>query len=191
MNELLIKQNKSALKTILAMVFFVFAFFTFSIYLESGFSSQTQALLGLGVFFLVFGGWHQYLISKRHVLINKLTSQIEITEFSFFGTPKHITYSLSEFSSVQSYITRGKGARNIVELVTTDGNRGLLLSSFFPCGGKKFWSLEIETENPEAALLASKVSEFIKIKNTGFIGHKFVTNQIGIENNAKFISNMF
>jgi len=188
MNELLIKQNKSALKAILAMVF---SFFTFSSYLQSGFSSQTQALLGLGVFFLVFGGWHQHLISKRQVLINKLTSQIEITEFSFFGTLKHITYSLSDFSSVQSYITRGKGARNIVELVTTDGNRGLLLSSFLPCGGKKFWSLEIETENPEAAQLASKVSEFMKIKNTGFIGHKFVTNQIGIGNNAKFISNMF
>lgn len=191
MNELLIKQNKSALKTILAMVFFVFAFFIFSSYLKSGFSSQTQAMLGLGVFFLFCGGWHQYLISKRHVLINKLSSQIEVTEFSFFGTPKHITYSLSDFSSVQSYITRGKGARNIVELVTTDGNRGLLLSCFPPCGGKKLWSLEIETENPEAAQLASKVSEFITIKNTGFIGHKFVTNQIGIENNAKFISNMF
>jgi hypothetical protein len=98
---------------------------------------------------------------------------------------------LDDFSSVQSYISRGKGARNIVELVTTDGNRGLVLSTFYPCGGKKFWSLQIEIENPEAALLASKVSEFITIKNVGFIGHKFVTNQIGIEKNAKFISNMF
>lgn len=138
MNELLIKQNKSALKTIPAMVFLVFAFFTFSSYLSSGFSAPTQALLGLGGFFLFFGGWHEYLIFKRKVLINKLTSQIEITEFSFFGTPKHNTYSLGDFSSVQSYITRGKASRNIVELVTTDGNRGLLLSSFFPGGGKKF-----------------------------------------------------
>ena len=159
--------------------------------MNSGFSTQTQALLGFGVFFLVFGGWHQYLDSKRQVLINKLTSQIELTEFSFLGKSKHTTYSLDDFSSVQSYISRGKGARNIVELVTTDGNRGLLLSSFFPCCGKKFWSLDIETENSEAALLASKVTEFIKIKNMGFIGHKFVTSQLGIEKNAKFISNIF
>lgn len=191
MNELLIKQNKSALKANVAIVFLVFVFFTFSIYLKSGFSTQTQALLGLGTFFLFFGGWNYYLVSKKQILINKLTLQIKVTELSLFGTPKHITYSLGNFSSVRSYITRGKGARNIVELVTTDGNRGLALSSFSPCGGKKFWSLEIETENPEAALLASKVSEFIKIKNMGFIGHKFATSPIDIENNAKFISNIF
>lgn len=191
MNELLIKQNKDNLKTIPTMVFLCFSFFTFSSYMKSGFSTETLAILGLGALLLIFGGWHQYLISKRQVLINKLTSQIQITEFSFFGTPKHLTYPLSDFSSVQSYITRGKGARNIVELLTTDGNRGLMLSSFFPCSGKKFWSLETETENPEAALLASKVSAFITIKNIGFVGHKFATNQIGIENNAKFIRNMF
>lgn len=173
------------------MVFLVFAFFTFSSYLKFAFSTQTQALLGLTIFFTVWGVWSLYISSKRRVLIDKLTSQIQITEISFFGTQKHNTYSLGDFSSVQSYITHGKGARNIVELVTRDGNRGLLLSSFLPSGGKKFWSLEIETENQEAALLASKVSEFITVKNLGFVGHKFATTQIGIENNANFISNMF
>ena len=191
MNELLIKQNKSALRAMPTIIFLVFAFFTFSSYLRSAFSAQTQTLLAFTIFFTVLGAWSQYVSSKRQVLINKLTSQIEITEFSVFGARKHNTYSLNSFGSVHSYITHGKGARNIVELVTTDGNRGLLLSSFLPSGGEKFWSLEIETENPEAALLASEVSGFITIKNLGFIGHKFFTNQIGIENNAKFISRMF
>lgn len=117
--------------------------------------------------------------------------QIEINEFSFFGNRKQKTYPLSKFGSVQSYITHGKAARNIVELVTTDGNRGLRLSSFLPCGGKKFWSLEIETENPKAAVLTSKVAAFISIKNRGFIGHKFATYEISIDDDGKFISDMF
>ncbi|MBF4988343.1 hypothetical protein [Methylophilus sp. 14] len=191
MNELLIKQNKGALKTLPVMFLLVFTFFTISSYLGSGFSAQTQAMLAFTIFFTVFALWFLHIHSKRQVLINKSTEQIEITEFSIFGTQKYKNYPLGNFSSIRSYITHGKGARNIVELVTSDGNRGLFLSSFLPCGGKNFWSLEIETENPEAALLASQVAAFLSIKNIGFIGHKFATNQVGIENNAKFISNMF
>ncbi|WP_029148856.1 hypothetical protein [Methylophilus sp. 5] len=191
MNELLIKQNKGTLKTLPVMFFLVFAFFTISSYLGSGFSAQTQTMLGFTIFIQFFALWYLHIHSKRQVLINKSTEKIEITEFSIFGTQKYKNYPLGNFSSIQSYITHGKGARNIVELVTSDGNRGLFLSSFLPCGGKKFWSLEIETENPEAALLASQVAAFLSIKNIGFIGHKFATNQVGIENNAKFISNMF
>lgn len=191
MNELLIKQNKSALKIIPAMAFLLFGFFTISSYLGSGFSAQTQATLAFTIFFTIFALWYLYTDSKRQVLINKSTKQIEIIECSIFGTQKYNNYPIGNFSSIQSYITHGKGARNIVELVTSDGNRGLFLSSFLPCGGKKFWSFEIETENPKAALLASQVAAFIPIKNTGFIGHKFATNQVGIENNAKFISKMF
>ena len=194
MNELLIEQNKVGFKTKPLLVFLISSFFTLATYLKTGFSTQTQAMLFFTIAFTAWGSWYLYTASKKLILINKSTEQIQVTELSFWGKLKHKKYSLNNFGAVQSYITRvttGMGAVHIVELVSKDGNRGLVLSTFLPCGNRRFWSLEIEKENPNAIDLASKVADFIPVNNLGFIGHKFVTNQIGIEDETKYISNMF
>lgn len=190
MNELLITPDKGALKTQPVLLLTILLFFTAANYVLKGFNPLTQAMLFLTVVCTVYGYWKLYIASKKQVLINKITRQIEVTTYNFFGTRQVKTYPIMYFGAIRSYISLGHAARNVVELITNDGSHSLHLSRFLPNGGKKFWSLGGTTENPEAANLVTTVTNFIPVQNLGFVGHHF--GKFPLERGGDgFIKNIF
>ncbi|MEZ0288306.1 MAG: hypothetical protein ACAH05_05000 [Methylophilus sp.] len=190
MTELLITPDKGALKPQPVLLLTVLLFFTIANYLGKGFNATTQAMLFLTVLLTAYAFWRLYIDSKKQILINRNSRQIQVITYTFFGTRQDISYPIMYFGSIRSYISVGNRARNVVELVTNDGNRSLPLSSFLPNGGKKFWSVEVETENPEAANLVTTVASFIPVQNLGFVEHHFAKFPLEKEE-GNLIKNIF
>ncbi|MGQ2966173.1 hypothetical protein [Methylophilus sp.] len=173
MTELLITPAKGALKTKTVLLFALLLSCTVTSYLAKGLNALTLALLMLTVLLSAYGSWRMYIASKTKILINKTSRQIEVTRYTFFGSRQQQHYPVMYFGAIRSYISLDHGARNVVELITNDGHGSLHLSSFMPRGGKKFWSVEVETEHPDARQLVSRVANFIPVQNLGFVGHHF------------------
>lgn len=190
MTELLIIPDKGELKTYPVLLLAIMLLFIIANSLNQGLDTVTLAALGFIVVLIALMFWNLYVASKTRILINKTTKQIEVISYSFFGTRQESSYPIMYFGSIRSYISFGGGARNVVELITNDGNRSLHLSSFLPHGGKKLWSLKMETENPEAENLVMTVANFIPVQNLGFVGHQFGKFPIEIKED-NFIKNMF
>ncbi len=190
MTELLIIPDKGELKTYPVLLLAIMLLFIIANYLNKGLDTATLAALGFIIVLIALMFWNLYMASKTRILINKATKQIEVISYGFFGTRQESSYPIMYFGSIRSYISFGGSARNIVELITNDGNRSLHLSSFLPHGGKKFWSLKMETENPEAENLVMTVANFIPVENLGFVGHQFGKFPIEIKED-NFIKNMF
>lgn len=190
MTELLIIPDQGVLKTKPVFLLTILLFFTVSHYLHKGFNPLTQAMFFLTVVLTVYGYWGLFIASKRRVIINKASRQIEVITYTFFGNRQKSSYPMMYFASIRSYISLGNGARNVVELITNDDARSLHLSSFLPDGGKKSWSLEGATEHPEAANLATTVAHFISVQNLGFVGYHFGKFPLEKEGNHR-IRNIF
>jgi hypothetical protein len=185
MTELLITPAKGTLKTKPVLLLAILLCFTVTSYLAKGCNALTLALLLLTVLLSAGGCWRMYIASKKRILINKTSRQIQVTRYTFFGSRQQQSYPVMYFGAIRSYISLGPGARNVVELVTNDGHGSLHLSSFKPKGGKKFWSVEIETEHPDATQLVSRVANFIPVQNLGFVGHHFA--KLPLEKNAEHV----
>lgn len=190
MNELKIKQAKAAIEILPILTLCIFICFVIAIYLKTGFSSITLAMLFSTIVMTAYGVWNLHIASKRQVSINRLKGQITIVSFSILGHQRMTHYPIHYFSTVRSYITKDNAAKNMVELVTNDGNRGLLLSSFSLQRDKKFWSTEFGTENPDAAALANAVTAFIPLRNLGFVGKRFETQSVE-KDEGSFFSRLF
>ncbi|HYN55051.1 MAG TPA: hypothetical protein VES38_10140 [Methylotenera sp.] len=191
MNELIIKGSNERLKLIVPCLFFMFLFFSLISYLKSSWSNQTQAVTTTFFFISLFSFWALYIQSKRKVVINKTNDQIQVYETTFWGKENISSYSLSNFAYIRSFITFGRGAVNCVELVTDTGNWGLIISSFLPSGGQKFFSLVTESENPKAKNLCETIASYISLPNMGFQGHELCKTQIKNQNESTFIKNLF
>ncbi len=100
-------------------------------------------------------------------------------------------YPLSDFSYIRSFITRGKFAVNCVELVTQSDNWGLIVSSFLPSGGHKFFSLVSETENKKAKNLCETLANYTLLSNKAFQEYQFCKTPIESKNESSFIKNLF
>ncbi|MGP1717071.1 MAG: hypothetical protein ACTS9Y_07825 [Methylophilus sp.] len=190
MNELRITQDKRALNTLPVLALSLFTCPTVAFYLITGLSSLTQAAVISTLVTTAWVAWEAYIASNRYVLISRSRRQITIVSMNLFGTPRMRLFPVNHFNAVRSYITAGNTARNVVELVTNDGKRGLVLCSFSNASGKKPWSFAFETENPHAANLANTVSAFMPVKNLGFLGRKLESPSV--ENNeGSFFSRIF
>jgi hypothetical protein len=185
MTELLITPAKGTLKTKPVLLLAILLCFTVTSYLAKGLNALTLALSLLTVLLTTGGCWRIYLASKNKILINKTTRQIHVTRYTIFGSRQQQSYPVMYFGAIRSYISLGPGARNVVELVTNDGHGSLHLSSFTPRGGKRFWSVQVETEHPDAAQLVSSVANFIAVQNLGFVGHHFAKRPL--DNNADHV----
>lgn len=190
MTELLITPAKGTLKTKPVLLLAIFLCATITSYLAKGLNALTLALLLLTVLLSAYAGWRNYIASKRQVLINKISKQIEVTSYTFFGSRQQQSYPVMYFGAIRSYISSGHGSRNVVELITNDGQGSLHLSSFMPEGGKKFWSVQVETEHPDARQLVSSVANFIPVQNLGFVGHHFAKLPLE-KNDDHFIKQLF
>jgi hypothetical protein len=137
MTELLITPDKGALKPRPFLLLVILWIFTIANYLGKGYNFTTQALLFFTVLLTAYAVWTLHIDSKKQILINKSTRQIEVIHYTFFGTRQNNSYPIMYFGTIRSYISLGHGARNVVELITNDGTRGLPLSSFLPNRGKK------------------------------------------------------
>lgn len=190
MTELLIIPDKGALKTPPVLLYAILLFFTVTSYLGKGFNTATLGLLCLTIALTASMFWSLYIASKKRILINKASKQIEIITYTFFGARQENSYPIMYFGSIRSYISLGGGSRNVVELITNDGTRSLHLSSFLPHGRKQFWTMQVATENPEAAKLVNAITDFIPLQNLGFCGYHF--GKFPLEKNgAGFIKNIF
>lgn len=190
MTELLITPDKGALKPRPVLWLVILWIFTIANYLSKGFNLTTQTLLFFTLLMAAYGIWTLYIDSKKQILINKATRQIEVIHYTFFGTRLNSSYPIMYFGTIRSYISLGQGTRNVVELITNDGTRALPLSSFLPNRGKKFWSLDGETENPEAAKLVTTVANFIHVQNLGFVGQH--VGKLPLEKDeSNFIKHLF
>lgn len=173
MTELLITPDKGSLKSQPVLLITILLCSTIASYLNKGFSPLTQSLLFLTAVFTFYSLWRVYIASKKRILINKTSRQIEVITYTFFGNRQLRHYPIMYFGSIRSYIPLGNGARNVVELVTNDDTRSLHLSTFLFHRGKKLWSAEVGKENPGAAQLVTAVADFIPVQNLGFVGHHF------------------
>jgi uncharacterized membrane protein len=189
MNELHIKQAKAALQTLPILTLCIFISFVVALYIKTGLSSLTVAILMSTILMTAYGIWDLHTTSKRQVSINRLKGRITVLSVTIFGHQRIRHYPIQYFSAVRSYITTDNAAKNMVELVTNDGKRGLLLSSF-SSNGKKRWPLDGETENPDAAALVNVVTAFIPLKNLGFVGKRFETDSVEKEK-RNFFSKLF
>lgn len=190
MDQLLIRPDKQYFTHQLTLLVFAFILFISIFYIKAALSITTFLLI-TAVCFLI--GGYLYASSKRTILIDKTANIIEVSQHNLFRKQNKQTFSINQFNSIRSYISRSRFPDHIVELVTTDNNRALTLAYFQPCSNKKFWTLITEVENPKAQILVKKIENFLPIENLGFVGHKFTTTQIGIEDNkiSKGISGMF
>ena len=189
MNELKIKQAKAALQTLPILTLCIFISFVIALYLKTGLSSLTLSILISTLVMTAYGVWDLHTTSKRQVSINRLKGHITVVSVSIIGHQRIRHYPIQYFSAVRSYITAENAAKNMVELVTNDGKRGLLLSSFSP-HGKKLGFLEGERENPDATALVNAVIVFIPLKNLGFVGKRFETESVE-KDRRNFFSKLF
>jgi hypothetical protein len=189
MNELNIKQAKAVLQTLPILTLCIFISFIIVLYLKTGLSTLTLAILISTILMTAYGAWDLHTTSKRQVSIDRLKGRITVVSVSIIGHQSIRHYPIQYFSAVRSYITNDNAAKNMVELVTNDGKRGLLLSSFSPYS-KKRWSLEGGTENPDAAALVNVVTAFIPLKNLGFVGRRFETDSVE-KDKRNFFSKLF
>ncbi|MGP1716811.1 MAG: hypothetical protein ACTS9Y_06485 [Methylophilus sp.] len=173
MTELIITPAKGALKAQPVLLLVTLLFVTMANYLGKGFNAVTQTLSFVTLMLATYVIWRAYIASKKQILINKASKQIEVTTYTFFGGRQKRRYPVMYFGAIRSYISLGHRARNVVELITNDGTGSLPLSSFTPKGGKKLWTVQIETENPAAADLVISVANLIPVQNLGFVGHHF------------------
>lgn len=190
-NELSIKQNTGP-STVRAFCFlFITGFFSLILYLKSGWSAQMQA--GIAVFFLLsfISLWMLYIDTKRKIIINKAIDQIQVHEMTLLGRQIRSSYTLSEFAYVRSIITPGRGALNCVELVTATENWGLVIASFSPKGGQRFFSLVTERENPKAEALSKAIADYALLPNKGFQGHAHCNMHIQIRNEQSYFEKHF
>ncbi len=190
MTELLITSAKGALKTQPVFLLIILLSLTMVNYLNKGFNAITQSLLFVAALLIAYKFWRWYIDSKKQVLINKASREIEVISYTIFGNRLHKRYPIMYFGAVRSYISVGNRARNVVELITNDGARSLHLTAFLSHGARKFWSSKIETENPEAANLVTTVASFIPVQNLGFVGHHFGKLPVEKARN-NFIKNIF
>lgn len=168
------------------MFLFITVFFSLILYLKSGWVAETQA--GIAVFSLLslISLWILYIDTKRKVIINKAIDQIQVHEMTLLGRERRSSYPLSEFAYVRSIITPGRSAVNCVELVTAGDNWGLVVSSFFPKGGPRFFSLITETESPNAETLCKAIADYTLLPNKGFQGHAYCKTHIRSRNEQSY-----
>ena len=173
MNELLIKQNKHNLH-FMPWVWFIFIFYTFFHFLGNGFSQNVTIVL-LTIFgLIIILHWAVFQSSKREVLIQKKDNKVTVFITNFLGKKNNKIYSINDFIGIRSYIYSGNNtAPNYVELVFTEGKKGLLLSSFNHWPGDKFFKHDWY-ENKEATELRDTVSKLTGLSDLGFIGKKWL-----------------
>ena len=113
---------------------------------------------------------HQVL--KRRVKIDIKNQTIIVEEYTLFNRQKLKQFSTSEFNAVRSYISASRGGNtNLVELVRTSDNYGLILTNLPPSSGKQFWSLKsAHLENSNAEALRKNIVAFMQLKDLGFLG---------------------
>jgi hypothetical protein len=191
MNELIIKESNERLKLIAPCLFIMFLFLSLTSYLKDSWSSQTQTVTTIFFLISLFGFWFLYVQSKRKVVINKTNNQIQVYEKTLWGKENLSYYPLSDFAYIRSFITHGKFAVNCVELVTQSDNWGLIVSSFLPSGGNKFFSLVSETENKKAKNLCESLTNYTSLPHKAFQGHQFCKTPIESKNESTFIKNLF
>lgn len=84
---------------------------------------------------------------------------------------KVFAYALDDFSSVRSYATPGKGARNLIELITLSGGEALLISSHEPqWSSKGFFSVPVMMESADAMALRKAIAAECGLKDEGYLG---------------------
>ena len=148
-------------------------FFAFFYYLSYGYSKNILMIYSFTLVFLLVLHWTVYLQSKREVIISKKEKVVTIYETTFFRKITSTSFPLHTFIGIRSYLHSSEGAGNIhVELVHSDGIRGLPLSNFAISYGDKFLSYGLH-ENKEAEALRKAVSEFANLKDLGFLGSKW------------------
>ena len=173
MSELLIKQNKHNLH-FMPWVWLIFIFYAFFHFLSNGFS-QNAIIAFLTIFGLITTvNWAVFQSSKREVLINKKDNEVTVFITNFLGKKSNKIYLINDFIGIRSYIYSGNDfAPNYVDLVFTDGKRGLLLSSFNHWSGDRFFKHDWY-ENKEATQLRDTVSKLTGLGDLGFIGKKWL-----------------
>lgn len=179
-------QNTGPSKSRVLCFLFITVFFSLILYLKSGWVAETQA--GIAVFSLLslISLWILYIDTKRKVIINKAIDQIQVHEMTLLGRERRSSYPLSEFAYVRSIITPGRSAVNCVELVTAGENWGLVVSSFSPKGGPRFFSLITETESPNAETLCKAIADYTLLPNKGFQGHAYCKTHIRSRNEQSY-----
>ena len=106
-------------------------------------------------------------------------------------------FSLRYFGGVRSYILQkptlyfGNRIRepewemNAIELLTPEPVRGVLLHWFPPVINKQGAFKKERLENPDAALLAQRLLQFLGLTNHGFVGEKQRTAPLALHNPEK------
>lgn len=127
----------------------------------------------------VVGAWANFIKSKRSIEIDIESRAVTIHKTSALLRPKRIEYPLDRFGSVRSYMTAGRYPKSVVELVTKEGGRALMVAFFEPDSkAKSFMSIPAEVENKEAAALREKIASLTNLRDSGYLGEQYVGAQM-------------
>lgn len=128
----------------------------------------------------VLFAWTNLVGSKRSVEIDPDSKVVVIRKVSAFLRPRCIQYPLDRFGSVRSYLVNGgRVVYNIVELVTKEGGRALMVGSFEPASkAKSFTSIPVDDESEQAAALRADIAAATKLKDSGFLGVQMIGAQM-------------
>jgi hypothetical protein len=135
-------------------------------------ASKTQVAMAAGFlcFPLVYM-WVELVRGRRTVRIEIDHGTVSVSSLSPFFRPRLVTYELSEFSSVFSYITVSRFPTNRVELAHSTGGKSLLLAEFETrLSARSFWSAPSEVESHRAVELRASVATTVHLKDAGFLG---------------------
>jgi hypothetical protein len=137
-------------------------------------ASKTQLAVAAGFlcFPLVYI-WVELVRGRRTVRIEVDRGTLSVSGLSLFFRPRIVTYQLSEFSSVFSYITVSRFPTNRVELAHSTGGKSLLLAEFETrLSARSFWSAPSEVESLLAVELRASVARAAHLKDAGFLGSR-------------------
>jgi hypothetical protein len=127
---------------------------------------------------IAFCIWIEVVRGRRTAVVDGENGRVLIQTVSLLLRQKTTTFALSEFGSVRSYITPGRGSKNVVELVTVAGGEALLLAWFYPGVDKRKLFFPGETESIKAKNLRTDISKVAGLRDDGFLSVRWVGKQI-------------
>jgi hypothetical protein len=137
-------------------------------------ASKTQVAVAAGFLCLpLFYLWVELVRGCRTVRIELDHGTVSVSSLSPFFRSRLVTYQLSEFGSVFSYITVSRFSTNRVELAHSTGGKSLLLAEFeTKLSSRSFWSAPTEVESLRAVELRTSVATTAHLKDAGFLGSR-------------------
>lgn len=127
----------------------------------------TPAAFALGFF------WIELVKAKRKVHIDAEANVVLVEDVSLLLISRSVSFPLSDFGYVGSYLFGVRSQTNYVALIAHDRQHGVVLAEFAPSpGSKRFFDLPSDAESALAKGLREHVAVCCAVRDVGFLGRR-------------------